>query len=195
MRLTHSIVAAGLVAALATGCGDPGGQPEFESYDEAAFAGALCVDTDYVRVPDNYCPIGDRPVEGHPYFWAYQEYSGTELDIDVVYLGYPVDRTRWTNVRPPRVATTNIDRGSFPERPAPGAAPATAVRVESAPVRRRNSEIQRGGLGVSNARAARPTGTPVAASAGSAPAPRAVPAPPKGKRPVAPPSGRKKGRK
>jgi hypothetical protein len=163
------------VIALALVLGACGARPAPATYEEAAWAGALCVDGSYVRVPDTYCPIGDEVVAGHPYFWAYREYTDRDRDIDVVYVGYPVERGRWVNTRPARVSTLRIDRGSYPERPAAGQAQTSQVRVETAAEKRRKLDaakgITRGGLGV---------GTPVpdkapVAKAATPPAPKSRP--------------------
>jgi hypothetical protein len=176
-----SVAALSFAAAVAAlgGCSTP----QFNSYDEAAWAGAMCVDRGWTRVPDNYCPIGDEPAPNHPFFWAYRPYNASTPDVDIVYVGYPVDRHVWVNTRPARVSTLHIDRGSYPERPAAGSAPATSVRVPTAPVRQKTSTITRGGLGTPGARATNaPAPKPGAASAA---APKALPKAP-ASRPMAP---------
>lgn len=189
--------ALGLVAL--AGCSSPAPAPV--AYDPSAYATAVCVDrASWYRVPDNYCPIGDGELPDHPFMWVYDEYSELDLDIDVVYVGYPVERTRYVTVRPPRVSTINIDRGRFPEKAAPGTAPSTSVKLPTVPVERRApSTVQRGGLGVPSARATnaprpnRDTSSPAPGRA--VPAPRATPPRVSGSRPVTSGSTVKTGRK
>lgn len=197
LRKVHVAVATVTVAALSTGCG---ASPP--TYDNNLFASTICVDNAWMRVPDNYCPIGDQVFPDHPYHWVYDEYTANEADLDIVYVGYPVERTRYITTRPSRVPTLNIDRGRFPERPQSGVN-ASTVRIPTIAVERKqgSSSVQRGGLGVPNARAtAAPTpvrrpDSPAPGRATQAAAPsRAAAAPPRAAtpprpaaRPVSPP--------
>jgi hypothetical protein len=197
-------------------CGGPP-QPTVV-YDDDLFSATPCVDRgSWVRVPDSYCPIGDGISNGS-YTWAYgPPYRYDAPDVTMVYVGYPVDRTTYVLVRPPRVSTTHLDRGRFPERPAPGQPQTSAatVAVSSGAVQRRadvsrgtsptrNPDVRRGGLGAPQDRASSapvPVTSRSAAAPGrgsdSAPAaakpagktapPAAVPPKPSGSRPVAPP--------
>jgi hypothetical protein len=140
------LIVLGLLAAL-VGCGS-------DRPDEHYYAAAVCVDQDGVRVPDNYCPIGDG-IDNQGFAWNYRPYRDTDHDIDVVYVGYPVDRTVWVHDRPRRVPTINIDRGRYLERPATvAAAGTTSARVVTIADERKvaasgSSTTTRGGLGVS----------------------------------------------
>lgn len=201
-----SKLAVAAAACACVACGTQQADPVPVAYDENMYAAAVCVDRDWVRVPDNFCPIGDAEFPDHPYQWVYDEYSATEIDIDIVYLGFPVDRTRYIDRVPQRVGTTHIDRGRFPARPLPGSTPSTSVKLPSAPVARaQSSGVTRGGLGAPSARATTaprpnrdlnspapgrvvpPAPSRAPARAGSAPAPRAVPQAPAGARPMSPP--------
>lgn len=180
MNLTKAHVAAAVAAvALCTACSANTAPPPV--WDNAAYAATVCVDGQWVRVPDNYCPIGDGIVPNHPFHWVYDEYRASDLDVDVVYVGYPVERTRYVNTRPARVPTLNLDRGGYPERAAPGTT-GTSQRVPVLPVQRQ-ANVQRGGFGAPNARA---TAAPIPSrglnspapgrvAAQAAPAPRATP--------------------
>lgn len=198
-RVSVAVLSFAAAVAVLGGCATP----QFNSYDEAAWAGAMCVDNGWTRVPDNYCPIGDEPAPGHPFFWAYRPYQSSAPDIDIVYVGYPVDRHIWVNTRPARVSTLHIDRGSFPERPAAGAAPATSVRVPSAPVRQQKaSTITRGGLGTPGASAGSPkpnrdltSPAPGRAAPAPAAAPKALPKAPSSRPMATSSSSVKSGRK
>lgn len=182
----HRRAAAAALAAVAlSACG----KPQFASYDDAAYAGALCTDRGYTRVPDNYCPIGDGPVAdaAFPYFWTYRPYRGTDSYVDVVYVGYPVDRTTWVTTRPPRVSALHIDRGSYPDAPPAGTAVTGngAVRVVTEPVRTL-SGVMRGGLGVPRDNKVTGTQNTVPAKAAAVTKAPTPPAPPT--RPMAKPS-------
>lgn len=184
-------------------CGTQAPQPVPVSYDENMYAAAVCVDRDWVRVPDNFCPIGDGEFPQHPFQWVYDEYSATEIDIDIVYVGYPVERTRYIDRVPPRISTMHIDRGRFPNKAPVGSAPATSSKLPSEPVRRaQSSGVTRGGLGVPGARATaaprpnrgldspapgRTRADRAPAAQAPAPAPRALPQAPVGARPMSPP--------
>lgn len=145
------------------------------SYDNAAYASALCVDQQGIRVPDNYCPIGDGVMGSGGYGWRYHSYLASDPYQDVVYVGYPVG-TSYATTRPARVSTLHIDRGRFPTT-APVGVRASSVRVSSLPTVQRtgSSSVTRGGFG------APVTGTPLTAPAGrSFAAPAALPpAPPR----------------
>jgi hypothetical protein len=154
--------------------------PQYASVEQAAYAGAICTDGGWVRVPDNYCPIGDDPVAGSQFFWRYRPYRDTDPDIHVVYVGQPIaDRSVWVQSRPANITTINIQRGDFPERPAAGQPLTTEVDVPTTPARQRAAQdakngIQRGGLGVGGGTqqqtttAGKPAGKP-------APAPQPLP--------------------
>lgn len=162
--------------------------------DDRYYAAAVCVDQNGVRVPDDYCPIGDG-IDNQGFAWTYHPYDVHTHDVDVVYVGYPVDRS-WTRTRPVRVTTINIDRGRYPERPLAGTpAGATTARVITVAEDRRekasgSSTVTRGGLGTPGARNAeapaparnldspapgrKPTATATPAPLPPAPATRAV---------------------
>lgn len=167
-------IASAAIAALSA-CGTP---PTYASVEDAVYAGALCTDRAGIRVPDDYCPIGDGDVDGYPYEWRYQTYRHDQPDIDVVYVGYQVAPS-WTKQRP-NVRTLNIDRGSFPLEPPKGSR-AISAKAETAPKR---AQSARGGLGSTAGRSA------AAASAAPGPPPKGAVArkslapPPKGSRPI-----------
>jgi len=202
------IVPALLVSAVLAGCGTPAPAPV--AYDPAAYAATVCVDrANWVRVPDNYCPLDDAVYPDHPFMWVYDEYREADLDVDVVYVGYPVERTRYVDVRPQRVATVNLDRGRFPEKATAGAA-GTTVRMPSMPMDRRTpstSPVRRGGLGVPSARASNvpapsrnldspaPGRAPAAGKQAPVPPPRATPPRASGPRPVTSGSATRTGRR
>jgi len=183
--LIPAALAGGLALTL-TGCGN-------DPPDGHYYAAAVCVDQDGVRVPDSYCPIGDG-IENAGNSWAYHEYHDTDPDLDVVFVGYPVDRHVYVHDRPRRVPTLNIDRGRFPERPATVAAAGTSSArvVTVAQERRQSSTVTRGGLGASsrNAEAPRPVRTLDSPAPGRKVAARPTPPAPKS-RPVAKSSKRK----
>lgn len=155
------------------------GAPTFTTVEDAVYAGALCTDRVGVRVPDDYCPIGDGEVAGYPYQWRYQTYRSNQPDIDVVYVGYPVAGT-WSPQRPINVTTLHIDRGSFPADP-PAGSRSTSARVETAPKRAAQSTSSaRGGLGST---AGRDAATP-APPAKVAPTRRSIAPPPAATRPM-----------
>lgn len=170
------VIALAAIAALSA-CGN---SPTYGSVEEAVYAGALCTDRAGIRVPDDYCPIGDGDVDGYPYEWRYQTYRHDQPDIDIVYVGYQVAPS-WTKQRPPKVRTLNIDRGSFPLEPPKGSR-ATSARAETAP--KRAAQSARGGLGSTAGRSA------TAASAAPGPPPKgaverkSLAPPPKGSRPI-----------
>lgn len=115
-------------------------------------AAAICVDNTGLRVPDNYCPIGDGTAgipSNYHYGWDYYPYSSTSTAVVVPYVGYRVPNT-WTRTRPVNVTTININRGSFPTAPTAGMAPgaAASVPLSNGKVAGSSSNIQRGGLGV-----------------------------------------------
>lgn len=158
-----------------------GNSPTYASVEDAVYAGALCTDRGGIRVPDDYCPIGDGDVDGYPYQWRYQSYRASQPDIDVVYVGYPVAPS-WSTQRPINVTTLNIDRGSFPADP-PKNSRATSAKVETAPKRAARNSSSRGGLGSTAGRsAASAAATPVPASKG-APARKTLAPPPAAARP------------
>lgn len=204
----RSLVPALVLGAVAlVGCSSPAPAPV--TYDSNAYAATVCIDRgNWFRVPDNYCPIGDGDVPGHPFMWVYDEYDARDVDVDVVYVGYPVERTRYITVRPSRVPTANLDRGRFPERVAPGATASTSVRVPSMPVERKapsSSTVRRGGLGVPSARATnapqpnRDTSSPApgrtTAAPKTVPSPKATPPRVSGSRPVTSSSPARSGRR
>jgi hypothetical protein len=172
------LILSALISLLAlAGCA----HPQFASVEQAAYAGAICTDGGWTRVPDNYCPIGDEPVAGSQFFWRYRPYRDTDQDIHVVYVGQRLDdRSLWTDRRPDNVTTIYIQRGDFPERPAPGQPLTTEVDVPTKPARDRAAEdarkgIQRGGLGVSGGTQQQ---TAAAGKPAGKPAPPAKPLPP-----------------
>jgi len=127
--------------------------------DPHYYAAAECVsDVTSIVAPNDYCPIGDG-VSNQGYSWAYREYRDTDHDIEVVYVGYPVDRHIWVHERPRRVPTINIDRGRFSPAPPAAAAGASSARVVTIAEERKaatavtastgSSTVTRGGLGVS----------------------------------------------
>lgn len=144
------------------------------SYDNAAYASALCVDQQGDRVPDNYCPIDDGVMGSGGYGWRYHSYLASDPYQDVVYVGYPVG-TSYVTTRPARVSTLHIDRGRFPVSPPQGVR-SSSVRVPSLPSVQRtgSSNVTRGGFGIPA------TGTPLPTPTGqSFKAPAALPkAPP-----------------
>jgi hypothetical protein len=98
------------------------------SYDDNLRDDALCIDNNYVRVPDDRCsPLGDDGWFGG-YGWVHHPYPVTADYLDVVYVGYPVDRGLYALARPSNVRTYYIDRGRFPAYPPPGVR-AVSVRV------------------------------------------------------------------
>lgn len=129
------------------------------AYDNSAYASALCVDQQGIRVPDNYCPIDDGVMGNGGYGWRYHPYLASDPYQDVVYVGYPVGTT-YVTTRPARVSTLHIDRGRFPTT-APVGVRASSVRVSSLPTVQSStsSGVTRGGFGVS-------TGTPIVTGAG-----------------------------
>jgi hypothetical protein len=165
-----------------TGCAP---RPSFDTVDDAAYAGAICTDGGWTRVPDQYCPIGDEPVGGQQYWWRYRPYRDTDRDIDVVYVGYQVDRTVWIDRRPARVSTLHIDRGSFPTDPPASAGPVSRAKVLTAAEKRRQDDaargVSRGGLG--STQAATRSSTPETAQAQVSRRP--PPPPPAGQRAMA----------
>lgn len=170
-------VSAAVLATLAGCSGTP--QPAYApvAYDDDLYESALCVDTSSgLRVPDSYCPHGDGIANG-PFSWVYSSYRSSDSDIEVVYVGYPVNRARYVTSHNPRVRTYNVDRGRAPERPAAGQPLATSVRIAPAPAAvQRRASVQRGGLGTPGA-AGTGAPTPVPNRAGAAPGPtnRALP--------------------
>jgi hypothetical protein len=174
-----------------------GTQPTYATVEDAVYAGALCTDRSGIRVPDDYCPIGDGDVDGYPYQWRYQSYRSTDHDLDIVYVGYPVTNT-WSTQRPTNVSTLRIDRGSFPADPPKGSR-ATFARVETAPARTKQqtttTSSDRGGLGST-------TGRNAATAAGATPGPapkgaiarKSLAPPPKAARPMGSTSPKKAGK-
>lgn len=175
-----NILLRALLASLLTGVLVACGAGTYQSYEDAAYAGAICTDPAGYRVPDSYCPIGDGPPPaGYAYSWAYRPYRSTDRDIDVVYVGYPVDTHVWVHTRPANVATLNIDRGSFPETEPAGQPRASSARIATEPVRRAgSSSVTRGGLGSTSA-------APVTNANKPAPPPKRIGPPPAGARPMA----------
>jgi hypothetical protein len=140
---------------------------------------AVCVDLNNVRVPDDYCPIGDGLGLNDGYGWDYYPpYSDGLSDVIVPYVGYPV-APGWSRTRPVNVTTINIQRGNTQSPPA--GVTATVGKVAASPKASssvtdvgtagssgtRSSTITRGGLGVK----------PVPVAKAPAPAPK-PPAPP-----------------
>lgn len=171
------LAAATVAAAALSACGGP----TFATVEDAAYAGALCTDRGGIRVPDDYCPIGDGDVGGYPYQWRYQTYRSNQPDLDIVYVGYPV-ATTWTVQRPINVTTLHIDRGSFPADP-PAGSRATSARVATAPQRAAQSTSSaRGGLGSTAGRDA--AAAAPAAPTTATPARKSLAPPPKATRPM-----------
>jgi hypothetical protein len=141
-----------------TACGN-GSSYTNTAYDDDLYASAVCVDGRGIRVPDDYCPIGDGG-SNQGFLWNYRPYHSYDSDVDVVLVGYPVDRTVYVPTRPARVSTLHIDRGRAPYSLPVGSAPASSVRVPTLAAEQRSSTITRGGFGAPNARA---SGSPVAA--------------------------------
>lgn len=189
-----ALIPAALAVISLTACGSPA--PPATSYDPALMAAAVCVgeevpddledlvDRDLVVVPDNYCPIGDGPApEGFPYWWAYSDALPVGSELDVPYVGSTIvvvnSGSGWSRARPPRVATLNLARGVYREVPSAGQssvryalAPKGIVRPVAPPTA---SSVQRGGLGVPNARATNAP-TPVPSRALAVPGPTRAPA-------------------
>ena len=178
------------VLALVAGCGSSGP-------DDHDYAAAVCVDPNGFRMPDTYCPIGDG-ITNQGYGWVYREYRDDTPDVDVVYVGYPVDTHVWVHDRPRRVPTLNIDRGRFPERPVTvSTAGATSARVVTiAEERKPASAVVRGGLGVSkggrNAEAPQPNRTLDSPAPGRKIAATPAPLPPPPAKRVVAPATKKK---
>ncbi len=124
---------------------------------------AGCVDLHSVRVPDDYCPIGDGLGLNGGYGWDYYPpYSPGLSEVTVPYVGYPV-ATSWSRQRPVNVTTINIQRG-ITQTPPVGVT-ATVGKVATPvtkPTPAASSTITRGGLGVK----------PVAVANAPAPAPK-----------------------
>lgn len=122
---------------------------------------AVCVDLNGVRVPDDYCPIGDGLGLNGGYGWDYYpSYSSGLSEVSVPYVGYPVGGA-WTRTRPVNVTTINIQRGV--DQAPPRGVTATIAKVPT-PVTKPTSTIQRGGLGVK--------AKPVTVAKAPAPAPK-----------------------
>lgn len=192
--LTATLAAVTLAAVL-TACGASAG-------DDGRYASVVCADRQDVRVPDNYCPIGDDDHDtGRQYGWMYAPYSSNDDDLDVAYVGYPVDRGRYSRYRPRDVPTYNLDRGRFPEHP-PAGVRAESVRVPVAPsaLQRRAAKtsgagtVKRGGFGVTRSAGERRAGSPVVTKGKAWAPPRATPSTPSGRRMMArpPTSGRRR---
>jgi uncharacterized membrane protein YgcG len=184
IRSAYLVLLALLAAFALSGCG---GQQHYHaipapvpaSYDNNMYASAVCVDGQGIRVPDNYCPVGDGYMNSG-YGWRYHPYLASDPYQDVVYVGYPVGAT-YVTTRPARVSTLHIDRGRFPTSP-PRGVRASSVRVPSLPVATRpgSSSVSRGGFGVPAA------GTPLPTPTGSTfRAPAALPPLPARAAPVA----------
>jgi len=166
--MIRQVVALLALLAVLAGCGS-------ERPDDHYYATAVCVDGNGIRVPDNYCPIGDG-ITNAGYGWDYHEYRDTDPVVNVVYVGYPVDRTLYTPTRPRRVPTLNIDRGRFPEVPTAADAGATQAQVPTIAAERK-STITRGGLGVSKDARNAEAPAPVRTLDSPAPGRKATPAP------------------
>lgn len=129
------------------------------SYEDAAYADAVCVDPGGQRVPDSYCPIGDdAPPPGYQYSWRYRPYQANGPAVIIPYTGYHIDaHDGWTDRRPVNITTININRGSFPENPPAGSTassfkadpkdtiydPKVGNNVNTSPA----NSVTRGGLG------------------------------------------------
>lgn len=200
-RLGAWAVATAIAGAALAACASP--QPQRVAFDDDQYAATWCIDNDGYRVPDNYCPIGDGIVAGHPYAWNYTPYYYDSPDVDIVYVGYQVPRERINRQRPAYIATTHIDRGRFPEKPLAGTPRTSGAKVtvaDSAKMKvvQTGTRVQRGGLGAGKSTATnapkpnrslsspapgRGTATVVAAS-GSSSAPKPVASAPSGSRPT-----------
>jgi hypothetical protein len=157
-RSLAALIAAPLALMALTACGSDSGYAN-TAYDDDLYASAVCVDARGIRVPDDFCPIGDGG-SNQGFLWNYRPYHSSDNDVDVVLVGYPVDRTVYVPTRPSRVSTLHIDRGRAPYSLPVGSAPASSVRVPTLAAEQRKSSIQRGGFGAPNARA---SGSPVPA--------------------------------
>jgi|GEM_PF-6534168 len=172
-------------------------------YDDDFYASTICVDpSSNIRVPDEYCPIGDAPINSR-FTWGYSPYRYDVEFVDVVYVGYPVPST-YSRTRPANIRTTHLDRGRFAENPQlkPGES-LYRPGARTAPL----STIQRGGLGVSSSQSStrasdsvsKPpvstsatggrTSAPKASTVNTAPSKPAIPPPPPS-RPYAPPASK-----
>jgi hypothetical protein len=120
-------------------------------YDDYA---AVCVDGNGVRVPDEFCPIGDGIVNAGNQ-WSYYGYYRNTPDLVIPYVGYPVSRGWDTNYTTVHNHVTNINIHRGPDV-APATAPAgqtgTAADVPIAGGKPQayagSGTVQRGGLGV-----------------------------------------------
>lgn len=133
-----------LALAVVTGCSSAA------PYDDYA---AVCVDGNGVRVPDDFCPIGDG-IMNAGYGWNYYGYYRNTPDVVIPYVGYPVQRgwsSDYTTVHN-HVTNINIHRGpdAAPAAPPPGQTGTAAdVPVSNGkPTAYAGSgTVQRGGLG------------------------------------------------
>lgn len=176
--LAITAASAALIASL-TACGAPQSTAYAPvAYDDDLYESALCIDDrSGLRVPDNYCPTGDGITNG-AFRWVYAPYSALDDadDIDVVYVGYPVDRVRYVTTHNPRVRTYNIDRGRAPEYVRAGQPAVASARIPRAPSALQRKTVVRGGLGTPGARSTNvPTPPPNRAGAAPGPTNRALP--------------------
>jgi hypothetical protein len=113
-------------------------------------AAVICVDSNGVRVPDNYCPIGYQDgLANAGYIHEYYSYPPSG-DLVLPYVGYRATGPGWTRQRPVNITTINI-------HPASDVAPATApagskatsadVPVKNGSTPAASSSVTRGGLG------------------------------------------------
>lgn len=177
-KLYIGVVGAFLLALLISACG--GGNQYHQvpvqqvAYDDTLYESALCVNQLGIRVLDENCRQAPEVGYAGGYGWLHHDYHAWDNDVEVVYVGQPVDRRVYLVERNPRVSTLHIDRGRFPSYPPPGVT-ATSVKVSSLPVATKKSTVERGGFGAPGAKA---TGTPIVPARGlSSPAPGRVTTP------------------
>lgn len=161
-KLYIGVVGAFLLALLISACGGnqyhqvavPVAQA---SYDDNLYESALCVNQQNIRVDDSFCHHSPEVGYAGGYGWLHHDYYASDPDVQVVYVGQPVDTRTYLVQRNPRVSTLHIDRGRFPNYPPPGVK-AASVKVSSLPVATKTSTIQRGGFGAPGTKA---VGTPI----------------------------------
>jgi hypothetical protein len=139
------LAAAALLAVVAVLSVSACATPDYDRYS------GICVDNNTgVRMPDDYCPIGDGPLPvGYHFGWAYGGYHSYDDHFDAPYVGQVVDRRVFVTQRPAKVSTLYIVRG-VPARPAAGQPLTSTARVvtpEAAAKKAPTPGITRGGLG------------------------------------------------
>lgn len=126
--------------------------------DDSSYAAAVCSGPGDFRAEDFYCS------QPHPgYSWAYIGYHAYDDGIDIVYVGYPLDRRIYLANPPRGVPRSHIERGGFPSSAPVGGSSVAHVSTlaqntgaKGAP-KPSGRTIVRGGLGVPASRA---TGAP-----------------------------------